>query len=71
MSFEFIFDQVRAAGAGLLLGILTAAWVHAVWSWWHPQTIRFWGTWGTDPRLLAAGGIVLAMAWMGNIFTSS
>ena len=70
MSFEAIFEQVRAASAGLILGALTAAWFHAVWQRWHPQTVRFWGTWYTDPRLLTVVGILLAISWLSLFFTS-
>lgn len=67
MSFESIFDQVRAVGLGFVLGLLTAAWCHAVWLHFHPHSVRYWGTWYTDPRVLVGGGIVLAIAWLGMI----
>jgi len=28
-----------------------------------PQTIHFWGAWYTDPRILTAVGIGLAVGW--------
>jgi len=70
MSFELIFDHLRAAASGFILGALTAGWLHAVWQWWHPETIRFWGTWYTDSRLLVVVGVILAIVWVGLFFTS-
>jgi hypothetical protein len=65
------FIQVIAVLGGFVLGTLTGAWVSAAWQRWHPQTVRFWGTWYTDPRLLIMGGLGLVAAWMGLFFTSN
>jgi len=70
MSFENIVDQVVAAAGGFVLGLLTAGWLHATWKRWHPQTIRFWGAWYTDPRLLILCGLLLAALWTGLFFSS-
>ena len=63
MSFESIFEHVRAAGSGFILGVLTAVWIHAVWTRSHPHRIRFWGAWYTDTRVLVVGGVALLVAW--------
>ncbi|MBI3837259.1 MAG: hypothetical protein HY288_04900 [Planctomycetia bacterium] len=60
---RFIFDQLTAAVAGYVLGLLTAAWIHALWKWWHPNTIRFWGSWYSNPRILIYTGVALAVGW--------
>ena len=65
---RFLFDQITAAGGGLILGMLTFTWLNALWLWWHPQKVRYWGTWYTDPRLLTASGILLAIGWLMLIF---
>ncbi len=70
MTFEYLLEQARAAGFGFVLGVVTAAWVHAIWLRMHPHTIRFWGTWYTDPRVLVVTGIVLVVAWVGLIVSS-
>lgn len=70
MSLEFIFDQLRAAVAGLILGALTAAWFHVAWQRWNPPMVRFWGTWYTDSRLLTLVGILLVVMWIGVFLTS-
>lgn len=70
MSVTDIATQLAFATVGVALGWLTGAWAHASWKRWHPQQIRFWGTWYTDPRLLLAGGLALAGAWLGALVTS-
>lgn len=70
MSFDFLFSHLRSAAAGFFLGLLTAAWLHATWQRWHPATIRFWGTWYTDPRLLLVTGVGLAIAWLGMLISA-
>jgi hypothetical protein len=71
MSIETILVQFGSAVGGFVLGALTGAWIHAAWKQWHPQTIRFWGTWYTDPRLLLVSGLGLIAAWLGMFFTSN
>ena len=71
MSIETIAVQLGSAVCGFALGALTGAWIHAAWKQWHPQSIRFWGTWYTDPRFLLAGGLGLIAAWLGMFITSS
>ncbi|MBI3837252.1 MAG: hypothetical protein HY288_04865 [Planctomycetia bacterium] len=71
MSIETIFVQFGSAVGGFVLGTLTGAWIHAAWKRWRPQTIRFWGTWYTDPRLLLVGGLGLIGAWISLFFASN
>jgi hypothetical protein len=61
---QVIIDQIISAAAGYFLGILTAVWIHAIWKWWHPHTIRYWGAWYTSPRLLYSTGLALAVSWL-------
>lgn len=68
MTFDFFVEQFASAAAGFVLGVLTAGWLYAAWKRWHPQTIRFWGSWYTSPRLLVLCGAVLAMLWTGLFF---
>ena len=65
MSWESVASFLRDAGTGYVLGFLTAAWLHAVWRRCHPHTIRFWGTWYTEPRFLVGSGLLLITAWLG------
>lgn len=47
-----------------MLGLLTAAWLHAAWKlWFRPHDIRVWGGWSTRPRYMAAFGGILALGW--------
>jgi hypothetical protein len=62
---RFIFDQLTSGLGGFVLGIATAMWASAVWLWWHPTEIRFWGVWSTNPRFLAVTGVLLVVAWLG------
>jgi hypothetical protein len=64
MAWDEIAHQLTSAAAGLMLGILTAVWLRGFWRWNHPSTIRFWGSWYTDPRLLAVYALALAAGWM-------
>jgi hypothetical protein len=64
------FDQFTSAAAGYALGILTAIWAHALWKWWHPHTIRYWGAWYTNPRILFSGGLALTAAWIAFLLKS-
>lgn len=70
MSLEFILEQLTSAAGGFFLGLLTAGWLHATWKRWHPQTIRFWGSWYTNPRLLLLCGLALAVLWTGMFLSS-
>jgi len=63
MSFRFILDQLASAAGGYALGLLTAIWLHALWKWRHPETIRYWGTWYTNPQTLTVVGIALLVGW--------
>jgi hypothetical protein len=68
VSVDFILSYLDDAATLCILGVLTAAWMRAAWRRWHPHTIRFWGTWSTDPRFLVGGGMLLAAAWIGYFF---
>ena len=71
VSIEAILIQFGSVFGGFVLGALTGAWIHAAWKRWHPQTIRFWGSWYTDPRWLLIGGLGLAAAFLAMFFTSN
>jgi rhodanese-related sulfurtransferase len=59
-----IFEQALTAVGGYVLGFMTAVWLNAMWRWWNPRRVRFWGKWTTDPRLLAASGFGLLIGWI-------
>jgi hypothetical protein len=65
-----ICDQIASATGGYVLGLLTAVWIHSLWRWWHPQNIRFWGTWDTDPRRLTYCGLTLLIVWIAFLLKS-
>jgi len=71
MSLETMVVQLVSAIVGFALGALTGAWIHVAWKRWHPQSIRFWGSWYTDPRMLLVGGLGLIAAWLGMFITSN
>ncbi len=67
---QFILDQLTSTIGGIILGIFTAAYLHALWMFWHPTQIRLWGKWQTDPRFLTVVGILLAVGWIAMAWLS-
>ncbi len=66
----FGVDDLISYAAWYVLGFLTAIWLHAIWKWWHPHTIRYWGAWYTNPRVLVSTGLALTLAWIGLVIKS-
>jgi len=47
-----------------VLGLLTAAWLHAAWKlWYRPNQVRVWGGWTTRPRYMVTFGAILSICW--------